>query len=86
MIVKLSYAMSTSTSPGSMPAIAKAAGPDTAPAVVVKSGIWVIDWAWSPHEDAPSTHTGGFARSRARSSEVMTKAPAPSVTRQQSSR
>ena len=34
----------------------------------------------------PSTYTGGFGKSRARSAEVTMQAPPASVTRQQSSR
>ena len=52
--------------------------------MVVRSGISLIMlWVWQV--PAPSTKTGGLARSRARSALVSTTAPAPSVTRQQSS-
>ena len=60
-------------------------GPETAPPVVVRSGISLIIEC-VPHVAAPSTYAGGFGRSRARSADVITNAPAPSVTRQQSSR
>ena len=64
--------------------MAKACGPDTAPAVRVRSGMALImAWVWLV--PAPSTATGGLRRSRARSALVSTTAPAPSVTRQQSS-
>src|SRR5947207_11429417 len=67
-----------------MPAISKAIGPDTDVAVVVRSGIWLIE-LWLTPEPTPSTWTGGLRRSRARSALVITNAPAPSVWRQQSS-
>ena len=46
--------MARSTSPGLMPAMANALGPDTAPAVTVRSGIWlIIECVWLV--PAPST-------------------------------
>jgi hypothetical protein len=52
--------------------------------VRVSSGMALImAWVWLV--PAPSTGTGGLRRSRARSARVSTTAPAPSVTRQQSS-
>ena len=52
--------------------------------MTVRSGIWlIIEWVWQV--PAPSTSAGGLRSDRARSAEVSTTAPAPSVTRQQSS-
>ena len=65
--------------------MSKAWAPETTPGVVVRSGIWPMTM-WSVHVAAPSTYTGGLRSERARSALVMTKAPAPSVTRQQSRR
>ena len=65
--------------------MAKARAPDTTPGVTVRSGIWLMT-TWSVAVAAPSTYTGGLRSERARSALVMTKAPAPSVTRQQSRR
>ena len=65
--------------------MANALGPGHAPGVVVRSGIWliidvVVAGAGAEHVDRR------LAQVRARSALVMTNAPAPSVTRQQSSR
>jgi hypothetical protein len=67
-----------------MPARSKALGPQIAPGVVVTSGIWVIIVCVCAVA-APSTYTGGLRRALARSALVTMNAPAPSVTRQQSS-
>src|SRR5580704_576944 len=77
--------MRTSTSDGPRPAMAKAREPDTTPGVTVRSGIWLMTM-WSVAVAAPKTYTGGLRSVLARSALVMTKAPAPSVTRQQSRR
>ena len=77
--------MGTSTSDGTMPAMEKARGPLTAPPVTVRSGMaLMLAWVW--HVPVPKTGTGRLRRSRARSARVSKTAPAPSVTRQQSSR
>ena len=65
--------------------MAKAREPETAPGVVVRSGIWVMPM-WSVQVAAPRTYTGGLRSDRARAALVITNAPAPSVTRQQSRR
>ena len=63
-MVNESYSSTTSMSDGCNPLIANARSPDCTPAVVVRSGIWlIIEWVW--WLAAPSTHTGGLARSRA---------------------
>ena len=76
--------MRRSTSRCSIPAMSKAMPPATDVAVTVRSGIWLM-MLWLAAEPTPRTYTGGLARCRARSALAITKAPAPSVRRQQSS-
>src|SRR5438094_10356454 len=72
------------TSRGESPASARARGPDSAAAETRKSRRPPEVWAMA--SALPSSRTGGFLRSRARSGCTTTRAPPPSVITQQSSR
>ena len=71
-------------SSGVTPAWANASAPLATAADDVKSGHWLMfQCVCAPA--APSTYTGGWRRSRARSAVVRTTAPPPSEITQQSS-
>ena len=76
--------MHRSMSSWSTPAMPNALAPDWRAAVVSRSG-WPISW-WATASPQPSSSTGAFGRSRARSADVTTTAPPPSLMMQQSSR
>jgi hypothetical protein len=82
--VNASYSSQTSTSAGVRPARSNASRPDRAAGDSVKSGHWLIVLC-EVASPVPSTHTGCLAQSRARSSEVSTTAPPPSLRMQQCS-
>ena len=63
--------------------MAKARAPDSFDGVTVRSSMPML-LRCQTAVALPSTYTGFFGRSRARSARTMTYAPAPSVTRQQS--
>src|SRR2546425_1226651 len=76
--------MAMLTSRCESPASARARGPDSAAAETRKSRRPPEVWAMA--SALPSSRTGGFLRSRARSGCTTTRAPPPSVITQQSSR
>ena len=78
--------MARSMSSWVRPAIDRARGPVSRAMVEQRSACWRIPSPWSWPSAVPRTHTGFFFVFLATAAEVMTVAPPPSVTRQQSKR